>query len=125
MNPHTGMMDIVRNSTQEVFFINYPGALDTIRFTVHQMDQYVQKFVRSAQDDEETLYLSHPDMRAAIRICFDGCSRYYCPPRTVQRTELEQQKTSKKKDKGTFVEVTKDVNIGCANSRDSDRRDKR
>ncbi len=56
LNPHTGMMDIVRNSTQEVFFINYPGALDTIRFTVHQMDQYVQKFVRSAQDDEETLY---------------------------------------------------------------------
>ena len=51
--------------------------------------------------------------------------RYYCPPRTVQRTELEQQKTSKKKDRGTFVEVTKDVNIGCANSRDSDRRDKR
>ena len=43
----------------------------------------------------------------------------------MPRTELEQQKTSKKKDRGTFVEVTKDVNIGCANSRDSDRRDKR
>jgi hypothetical protein len=30
-NPNTGMMDIVRNSTQQVYFINYPGALDTIR----------------------------------------------------------------------------------------------
>lgn len=43
----------------------------------------------------------------------------------MTRKELEQQKSGKKKDKGTFVEVTKDVNIGCANSRDSDRRDKR
>jgi hypothetical protein len=36
-NPHTGLMDVVRNSTQQVYFINYPGALDTIRFTVHQI----------------------------------------------------------------------------------------
>jgi hypothetical protein len=69
------------------------------------MDKYVQKFLKSAQNDDETLY--------------------YCPPRTVTRKELEQTKTGKKKDRGTYVEVTKDVNIGCANSRDSDRRDKR
>jgi hypothetical protein len=69
------------------------------------MDQYVHRSQRSAHNDEETLY--------------------YCPPRTVFRKELEQVKTNKKKDKGTFVETTKEVNIGCANSRDSDRRDKR
>ena len=80
----------MKNSTQQVYFINYPGAVDTIRFVVHQMDQYVHRSQRSAQNDEETLY--------------------YCPPRTVLRT---------------FGETTKEVNIGCANSRDSDRRDKR
>jgi hypothetical protein len=105
LNPVTGMMDFVKNSTQQVFFINYPGALNTIRFVIHQMDQYVQKFQRSGQSVEETMY--------------------YCRPRTVTRKELEQVKTAKKKDKGTFVEVTKEVNIGCANSRESDRRDKR
>jgi hypothetical protein len=104
-NALTSTWDVVKNSTQQVYFINYPGAVDTIRFVVHQMDQYVHRSQRSAQNDEETLY--------------------YCPPRTVFRKELEQVKTSKKKDKGTFVETTKEVNIGCANSRDSDRRDKR
>ncbi len=69
------------------------------------MDQYVQRFLSSAQNDEETVY--------------------FCPPRTVQRTEQEQVKTGKKTDRGTFVQVTKEVNIGCANSRSSDRRDKR
>ena len=92
----------MKNGTLQVFFINYPGALDTIRFTVHQMDQYVQRLLSSAQNDEETVY--------------------YCPPRTVQRTTQEQVNT----DRGTtFVQVTREVNIGCANSRSSDRRDKR
>jgi hypothetical protein len=104
-NVLTSTWDVVKNSTQQVYFINYPGALDTIRFAVHHMDQYVQRLLSSAQNDEETVY--------------------YCPPRTVQRTEQEQVKTGKKTDRGTFVQVTREVNIGCANSRSSDRRDKR
>jgi hypothetical protein len=62
----------VKNSTQQVYFINYPGAVDTIRFVVHQMDQYVHRSQRSAQNDEEALY--------------------YCPPRTVLRTFGETAK---------------------------------
>ncbi len=95
----------MKGSTQEIYFINYPGALDTIRFVVHQMDQYVQKNLRSGQNDEDTLY--------------------YCPPRTVTRKKQEEQKTGKKKDKGKFLTVDEEVNIGCANSKSSERRDKR
>jgi hypothetical protein len=89
------MMEVVPNSTQDALFINYPGALDTIRFTVRQMDQYVQKFARSAHDDEETLY--------------------FCPPRAAQRTDPEQQTDS----------VTRAVYTCCANSSLSPRRNKR
>jgi hypothetical protein len=96
LNPVTGMMDFVKNSTQQVFFINYPGALNTIRFVIHQMDQYVQKFQRSGQSVEETMY--------------------YCRPRTVTREVLEP---------GNDKVVSEVLYLGCANSRESDRRDKR
>ena len=102
-NPRTGKMGVVQ--MQQVF-INYPGAVDTIRFTVHQMDQYAQNFERSVGDQEEILY--------------------YCPPRTVQRMELQPQKKNKKKGKCTDVTtVTKDEFIGCANSGIIARRQKR
>ena len=71
-NALTSTWDVVKNSTQQVYFINYPGAVDTIRFVVHQMDQYVHRSQRSAQNDEETLY--------------------YCPPRTVSQTYGETTK---------------------------------
>lgn len=105
LNPATGLLENMKGSTQEIFFINYPGALDTIRFVVHHMDQYVQRNLKSGQNDEETLY--------------------FCPPRTVIRKKQEEQKTGKKKDKGRFETVDEEVNIGCANSKNSERRDKR
>ncbi len=114
-----------------VYFIHYPRSLDAIRFVIQQMQQHVLRNLLCDQNDEEALY--------------------YCPPRTVTRkTQVgyllrqksgawEIQPTSSGSNfwRNTATGETRwtspyaakvieeEAHIGCANSRDSERRCKR
>ena len=99
-----GHLENIRGNI-ELYFIDYPRALDAIRFVLHQMDRYVQR--QYHRHDEDVLY--------------------YCPPRTVTVKVQVEQKPSKAKGrrKTERVWVDKQEHIGCANSGKPERQEKR